>query len=79
MAEYKTFTCDRCGKQEAIHLKIPAVDIDTDPVDGHASTVHGYVDLCREHLETIFPHIIKDYVNTKELRRQVWKRMLNEI
>jgi hypothetical protein len=48
MAEYKTYTCDKCAKHDALRIKFD-VDTEDDPCDGHRSFVHGYADLCHFH------------------------------
>lgn len=72
MAEYKTYTCDKCGKIEAQHLKF-AVDTEDDPADGHRSKVYGYADLCPEHLYEFVQTVVAGL--PMEEQRSWWKAL----
>jgi hypothetical protein len=73
MAEYKTYTCDKCEKHNALRIKFD-VDYEDDPVDGHRSTVYGYADLCHEHaIEQLQKVIVK---MEREEQRVIWKALV---
>lgn len=76
MAEFKTYTCDRCGEQGAIHLEVPGVDYHDDEGDGRRQDVSGFVDLCVKHLTLAFPQLFKDM--DRESRRALWKHLLSK-
>ena len=73
MAEYKTFICDVCGAQEALHLKIPGTGYEDDPADGHRSRIDSYVDLCTVHTELFFPTMVSAFVITTTNRLALWE------
>jgi hypothetical protein len=78
MAEYKTYTCDVCGKKEARHLKIPDVDYSDNPAGGSRQGHNGHVDLCVDHIDFLVT-VFFDVVNTTmEQRRAIWKRLLRK-
>jgi hypothetical protein len=75
MAEYKTYTCDVCGKHGAIHLEIPSVDSMKDPADGRTIYINGAFDLCTDHIGRIIS-VTFDEVSTTIMQRQaIWKRL----
>lgn len=80
MAEFKTYTCDRCKKQNAIRLTFPSVDTQIDSPSGKTEDIEGHVDLCQEHLERF---IIKAFVNQLNLNTQsqrlVWRYLLGAL
>jgi hypothetical protein len=75
MAEFKTYTCDRCGKQDALRLKF-AVDTEDDPCDGKRSTVPGFADLCHQHAIDFLQNLIGDL--SMDDQRALWKTMLSK-
>lgn len=76
MAEYKTYTCDICGEQEAIHFMFPSVDKTLDPVDVRTHSVPGYVDLCVKHSPRIVTEFVKQLSLSTADQRKVWKGLV---
>jgi hypothetical protein len=76
MAEYKTYTCDKCHKPDAIRLKF-AVDYEDDPADGKRFTIPGFADACPAHMADFFQEAISHM--TMEEQRKLWKRMLSKL
>ena len=75
MAEYKTYTCDKCAKHDALRLKFD-VDTEDDPCDGHRSSVHGYADLCHVHAVAELQAIVSKLPMDEQ--RKLWKQMLSK-
>ena len=76
MAEYKTYTCDICGEQEAIHFCFPWVDQQPDPADGKLDELPGYVDLCKKHAPLLVTKFIKELGLRMAEQRKVWKALV---
>jgi hypothetical protein len=79
VAEYKTYTCDICGKQEAKPLRIPDVDYESpDPAGGRTGTIDGPIDLCADHMGRLLTVFFSEVQTTMEQRRAIWKRLHNQ-
>jgi hypothetical protein len=79
MAEYRTYTCDICGKQGAKNIRIPDVDVeDPDPAGGRRGTIDGPVDLCEDHMERMVSVFFREVPTTMEQRRAIWKKLLKK-
>lgn len=72
MAEYKTYTCDKCDEHGALRLQFK-VDTDDDPVDGHRSIVNGYADLCHFHAVDQLQKLIHPL--DMDQQRTLWKQI----
>ena len=73
MAEFKTYTCDLCGKQGALRLTL-LVDRETDAC-GDTDTIPGYLDLCADHMSKFAQERIgKDPIT---VQRSTWKAWLD--
>ena len=70
MAEYKTYTCDRCGKIGAEHYIFPSIDSVTNAA-GDIDYIDGVVDLCPKHshmlLHAFFGTVDMTYAGRRKL------------
>ena len=78
MAEYKTYTCDICGEQQAMHFIFPSVDQSPDPADGRMDDHPGYVDLCAKHAQRLVNVAVKELGVKTADQRKWWKACLDK-
>jgi len=72
--EFKTYICDICGIQQALHIKFSAVDEQLDPVDSKYHPIPGYIDLCPKHLVEKLNKYLDGLAMSEQ--RQIWKSWL---
>lgn len=70
MADFSTFTCDKCGTHYAMRLEF-VIGCEDDPADGHRSNVKGHADLCPAHMFQFAQLLAREADHDKQ--RSMWK------